>query len=192
MEIDMQKLDIAITYLKRIADGNNPVNNMPAEDDTVLNNPNVIRCMYFVRDILEQVKANNGIIGLPAQKEHKSKRAVDVFPLELLGRYQYKEDKGINKILSQLYEPLKDKSIRKISGKIVNEWLMTAGYVTEVYNGELKTNIKVPTEKGMNIGLKSERVEYPGHTYYTIIYDKMAQEFLIKNFEKFLNGEVVE
>lgn len=192
MEIDMQKLDIAITYIKRIADGNNPVNNMPAEDDTVLNNPNVIRCMYFVRDILEQVKANNGVIGASAQKERKTKRAVDAFPYELLSKYQYREDKGINKVLSQLYEPLEDKSIRKISGKTVNEWLMAAGYVTEVYNEELNTNIKVPTEKGKSIGLKSERVVYPGNTYYTIIYNKTAQEFLINNFEKFLNGEVVE
>lgn len=192
MEVDMQKLDIAITYLKRIADGNNPINNMPAEDDAVLNNPNVIRCMYFVKDILEQVKANNGIIGTTAKKERKTRRAVDAFPIELLGKYQYREDKGISKILSQLYEPLEDKSIRKISGKKINEWLMTAGYVAEVYNEELKANIKIPTEKGKIIGLKSERVEYPGNIYYTIIYNKSAQEFLIRNFEKVLNGEAVE
>lgn len=192
MEIDMQKLDIAITYLKRIADGNNPVNNMPAEEDAVLNNPNVIRCMYFVRDILEEVKANNGVIGAPVKRESKSRRATDVFPVELLGKYQYREDKSINKILSQLYEPLEDKSIRKISGKLVNEWMMAAGFVVEIYNEELKTNIKVPTEKGKSIGLRSERVEYPGNTYYTISYNRNAQEFLIRNFEKFLNGEVVE
>ena len=47
MEIDLKKLDTAILYLQRIADGNNPVNNMPAEDDSVLNNPNVIRCMFL-------------------------------------------------------------------------------------------------------------------------------------------------
>ncbi len=192
MEVDMQKLDIAITYLKRIADGNNPINNMPAEDDAVLNNPNVIRCMYFVKDILEQVKASNGIIGTTAKKERKTRRAVDAFPIELLGKYQYREDKGISRILSQLYEPTKDKTIRKISGKAINDWLMTNGYITETYSDELKTNIKVPTEKGKNVGLKSERVEYPSNTYYTIIYNKSAQEFLIDNFEKFLNGETIE
>lgn len=33
MDIDAKKLDIAILYLQRIADGNNPVNNMPAGED---------------------------------------------------------------------------------------------------------------------------------------------------------------
>lgn len=60
MEIDMNKLDKAILYLQRIADGNNPVNNMPADDDAVLNNPNVIRCMFYVKDILEEIKRNGG------------------------------------------------------------------------------------------------------------------------------------
>ena len=55
MDIDAKKLDIAILYLQRIADGNNPVNNMPAGEDSVLNNPNVIRCMYFVKEVLEEV-----------------------------------------------------------------------------------------------------------------------------------------
>lgn len=36
--IDKKKLDTAILYLQRIADGKNLVNNMPAEEDTILNN----------------------------------------------------------------------------------------------------------------------------------------------------------
>lgn len=46
-KIDLNKLDVAIKYVQRIADGFNPVNNQPAEQDSVLNNPNVIRCMFF-------------------------------------------------------------------------------------------------------------------------------------------------
>lgn len=42
--IDIKKLETAIIYLQRIAEGNNPINNMPAYEDTVLNDPNVIRC----------------------------------------------------------------------------------------------------------------------------------------------------
>lgn len=50
-QLDQKKLDMAIIYLQRIADGNNPVNNVPAEEDSVLNYPNVIRCMYFVKEL---------------------------------------------------------------------------------------------------------------------------------------------
>ena len=54
--VDMKKLETAIVYLQRIADGNNPINNLPAEEDSVLNNPNVIRCMFFVKEVLEEVE----------------------------------------------------------------------------------------------------------------------------------------
>ena len=66
--IDMKKLETAIVYLQRIADGNNPINNLPAEEDSVLNNPNVIRCMFFVKEVLEEVKRNNGYIGKKSKK----------------------------------------------------------------------------------------------------------------------------
>ena len=65
--IDMKKLETAIVYLQRIADGNNPINNLPADEDSVLNNPNVIRFMFFVKDVLEEVKRNGGYNGKKAK-----------------------------------------------------------------------------------------------------------------------------
>lgn len=62
MQIDMQKLEVAMKYIERIADGKNPVNNKPMEEDSVLNNPNVIRCMYFVKEVLTAVKENDGVL----------------------------------------------------------------------------------------------------------------------------------
>ena len=35
-EIDMKKLDLAIEYMKRMAEGNNPVTNQPEEKDSIL------------------------------------------------------------------------------------------------------------------------------------------------------------
>lgn len=186
----MKKLETAIIYLQRIADGNNPVNNMPAEDDSVLNNPNVIRCMYFVKEVLEEVHKNGGLIG--SKPKRRSGRAEDMFPFEVLEKFRYAEDKGVNKLLTQIYEPAEDKTIRKLSGKTVNEWFMAAGYVKEVFNEEVQKNIKVPTDKGIALGLRGERVQYQNRVYYTIIYNKNAQEFLVRNMEKFINGEVVE
>ena len=60
--VDMKKLETAIIYLQRISDGNNPINNLPADEDSVLNNPNVIRCMFFVKEILEEVKRKSKFI----------------------------------------------------------------------------------------------------------------------------------
>ena len=47
--VNLKKLETAILYIQRIADGKNPINNVTAEEDSVLNEPNiflkyVIRC----------------------------------------------------------------------------------------------------------------------------------------------------
>ena len=79
-KFDSIKLDTAIKYVERIADGCNPVNNNPLEDNDVLNNPNIIRCMYFIKDVLEEVQRNDGIVG------GKGMKAETVpFPTEILG-----------------------------------------------------------------------------------------------------------
>lgn len=61
--VDTKKLETAILYLQRITEGRNPVNNMPADEDSVIHNPNVVRCMLFMKEILEEVKRNDGYIG---------------------------------------------------------------------------------------------------------------------------------
>ena len=186
----MKKLQTAIIYVQRIAEGNNPINNMPADDDAILNNPNVIRCMYFVKDVLEQVQANNGLIAEKAKRgAHKSERALEVFPIELLSEFRYQEDKSVNNFLKQLYEPLGDKKIKKITGKHINDWLSTSGYIVENFNEELLKYVKVPTDKGKSIGMRAEKIQYLNNAYITIFYDKTAQEFIIQNFEKLLHGE---
>lgn len=68
-QFDQEKLNIAITYVDRIAGGCNPVNNIPLEQDMVLNNPNIIRCMYFIQDVLEAVQNNGGIVSSRTAKE---------------------------------------------------------------------------------------------------------------------------
>ena len=60
--VDIEKLETAIIYMQRITEGRNPVNNMPEDEDSVINNPNVVRCMFFVKEILEEIKRNDGYI----------------------------------------------------------------------------------------------------------------------------------
>ena len=188
-QIDMKALETAIVYVKRIAEGNNPVNNYPAEEDSILNNPNIIRCMFFVEDVLKQVYANNGVIGAKAKK---SSRADINFPVDVLEQFSYREDKSIGKLIDQIYEPAEG-GLKKISAKKINEWMMAAGYVQEIYSEEFRKNIKVPTEKGESIGLRAERVvcQSTNYEYILIVYNKQAQKFLVANLEKIFNGEVI-
>ena len=97
--VDLKKLETAILYIQRIAEGKNPVNNVAADEDSILNNPNVIRCMYFAKEVLEEVKKNNGYIG-----KKKSKKDMLKFPVGSLASFQYREDKPITKFVEHVEE----------------------------------------------------------------------------------------
>ena len=186
-KVDMNKLEVAIKYVQRIADGYHPVSNVPMEEDAVLNNPNVIRCMFFIKEVLEEVYHNDGMI---AGKKAKAKK--EPFPFEILREFQYQEDKSISHLLAQVHAPIEGMDIKKISPQTVTTWLKSAGYLTVEYCVEVKKESTIPTEKGKALGIYSEVREYGNNTYLIVLYNQRAQEFIVENLEKIVNGEIVE
>lgn len=183
--VDIKKLETAIIYLQRIADGNNPINNLPAAEDSVLNNPNVIRCMFFVKDILEEVRKNGGYIGKKVKKNDK----VD-FPVDALNTFIYREDKSISRFAEQINESIDENVYKKINYKLITDWLKLNGFLQEKYSEEFKKTITMPTEKGLQIGIRAERRSSSrGVEYMLVIYDRQAQEYIIQSMGKILCGE---
>lgn len=183
--IDMNKLETAIIYLQRIADGNNPVNNMPVKTDSILNNPNVIRCMYFVKEVLEEVQRQGGYTGGRIKRADKL-----AFPMAVLANFVYREDLAISKFVKQINEPVDDKIYQKLSYKPITLWLKSHGFLTEEFNQEFQKSVTIPTDKGSQIGIRSERmINLKGTDYMYVVYNKQAQEYIVQNMEAILNGE---
>ena len=86
------------------------MNNVPLENGDILNNPNIIRCMYFIKDVLEEVQRNGGMVGGKVGKEPALP-----FPIEVLNYFTYVEDKSITHVLKQIYEPIADMNVKKVS-----------------------------------------------------------------------------
>lgn len=186
--IDKKKLDTAILYLQRIADGKNPVNNMPAQEDTILNNPNVIRCMFFVKEVLEEVKRNGGYVG---GKPRKSPR--EDFPLEALRQFEYREDKTISRFVGQINEAVDDTVYKKLSYRPISQWLKLNGFLLEEHSQEYEKTVTISTEKGARIGIRSEKqTNDQGAEYVRVIYGKQAQEYLVRNMKAILSGDAAE
>lgn len=184
--IDVKKLETAIVYLQRIADGNNPVNNMPAEEDAVLNNPNVIRCMFFVKEVMEEVRRNGGYIGKKQGKNGK----LD-FPVDVLKSFVYKEVQPITKFVNQINELIDANIYKKLSYKTITSWLKANGFLVEEYIEEIKDETTIPTDKGLKMGISSEkRIGTYGKNYIVVLYGEKAQEYIINNMEVIINGEV--
>ena len=180
-QFDLEKLDKAIIYTERMAEGKAPYSNQYIENE-VLSNPNVIRSLYFMKEVLNEVKANGGIVGAKKPKNPRVNAAAS-FPFDVLKNFEYQYNKPISYVLRQFVELTDDPKTPIISAVGVNNWLAANGFLTKaVINDEGKENW-IPTEQGERLGLISEKRGEPGREYIRIEYNREAQEFLAKNLK---------
>ena len=185
--VDTKKLETAIMYLQRITEGHNPVNNMPVGEDSVMNNPNVVRCMFFIKDVLEQIKRNDGYIG---RKPRKSRGNKPSMPLDCLKEFKYSGDKSITRFTDQICELYDVGEYEKLTYEPITKWLKLKGYLFEKFDAEFNKKVTEPTEKGIEAGIKAERrTRANGDGYIYIVYDQKAQELIAQNMEQILSQE---
>ena len=184
--VDTKKLEIAIQYLHRITEGRNPVNNIPADDDSVIKNPNVVRCMLFIKEVLEAVKRNDGYIGRrPRTNRDSSKQE---YPLEALKEFRYSEDKSVTRLVDQINNLVDMTVYQRITYIPITAWLKQNGYLGEEQTEENGKKRTVVTDKGREAGIKSElRRNAKDQEYVYITYGRTAQEFIVSNMDKILS-----
>ena len=184
--VDTKKLEIAIQYLQRITEGHNPVNNIPVDDDSVIKNPNVVRCMLFIKEVLEEVKRNDGYIGRrPRTNRDSSKQE---YPLEALKEFRYSEDKSVTRLVDQINNLVDMTVYQRITYIPITTWLKQNGYLGEEQTEENGKKRTVVTDKGREPGIKSElRRNAKDQEYVYITYGRTAQEFIVSNMDKILS-----
>lgn len=55
MNEELEKIQKARLVLQKIANGINPINGEKIEEESFLNDPRIIRCFYFVAEVLDNV-----------------------------------------------------------------------------------------------------------------------------------------
>ena len=73
---------------------------------------------------LEEVRRNGGVIG-----GKRTRAAKEPFPFEALKQFQYERDQSITHVLKQIYAPLEGREVKKISARMVTDWMKAAGYL---------------------------------------------------------------
>ena len=140
--------------------------------------------MFFVKEVLEEVKKNGGYIG----KKLTKKERLD-FPLETLTSFVYQEDKSISKVVGQINDAIDVNVYKKVSVPMVTRWLKQNGLIHEVHDQELGKVVTVPTEKGKSLGIWAEkRVSLHGTEYILVVYGKQAQEYIVQHLGEIVQG----
>ena len=184
---DLKRLEVAIQYVRRMVEGRNPVTNRPVPDNEVLTNINVHRCLKFIDEVLTDVHNSGGSVGMSAQRTRAPKTPVsEAFPYETLQQYRYLQDQQISYFMKQLEEYLPEGTKMPVSATTITLWLRENGYLEKKLINDTGKENSVPTRKGENLGLYSEKAGLYPNEYYRVFYNESAQRFIIENFRKIL------
>lgn len=181
----MNQLEItkhAKDYIDALANGIDPISGQELPNDTVLNQPRMIRCFFYVSDILRQVVENGGQVG----GKKAGKKAPFALSAEQRKEIPFSETPLPISKFCDLLNGMVDLTVtKKLPATTVAGWMVEKGFlaVIEDPNGR---HVKQPTPQGESIGLSLETRHGMNGPYTVILYDLAAQHFIVDNLDDIL------
>ena len=181
---ELEKIAYAKSFIDKLANGINPLDDTPIPDDDIANNVRLSRCFFYVSTILQKEIDREQRKG---PREKKSEKLPFSITHEQLQQFKYSPypisvsamGKKINWLVR---EDIEEKRIEKFSYQKINYWLCDIGMIEwrEWGNGKLK---RFPTPDGESIGLVLQVWENYGRKSPVIYLSEEAQHFIIDNIE---------
>ncbi len=174
---EIEKIEYAKSFIDKLANGINPLDDTIIKEDDIVNNIRLSRCFFFVSDILRQVIENGG-----TNKKKNGKLRFEL-STEELAKFPYSNSPiAISEIAKRLNSLINDESMRKISHRDLTNWLLSIDMLFEHSSFDGKTS-KRPTEQGSDIGISTEVRTGQRGEYTVVVYNKEAQTFIVDNLE---------
>lgn len=177
--MDIELLKHAKGYIEKMANGINPLTGATIPEDELLNNIRISRCLFYVNNILNEVITTNNI------NHNKRKKLPFSITEEQLSHFNYSNTPlYISQIASLINELTKNQDMVKLRPVSLSKWLISLEILMEtVIDGK---KCKIPTEFGKTLDIYTEkRIGYSGE-YYVVLYPLKAQEFIINNFDNYI------
>ena len=182
---ELEKIAYAKSFIDKLANGINPLDDTPIPDDDIANNVRLSRCFFYVSDILRQVYENGGIT--------KPKRAPKIpfaVTLEQLEKFEYSaEPIAVSEIAKRIYAMADNENMEKVSYRQINQWLLNIGMLY-LHDFGGKRPVKRPTEEGNQIGITVDTRMGRYGEYQVVLYNEEAQRFILDNLEAVAATEV--
>ncbi|MBO4980157.1 MAG: hypothetical protein J6D16_07100 [Clostridia bacterium] len=183
---ELEKIAYAKSFIDKLANGINPLDDAPIPDGDIVNNVRLSRCFFYVSDILKQVIENGALAG---KKGKKVRRSQFYITRDQLAQFDYSETPICITELAQRINNLIDaKQVKKLSYKRIVNWLVSIHALVEQQEADGKVK-KYPTEGGQQLGIFSETRQGQSGEYVVVLYNKEAQTFILDNIEAILSHE---
>ncbi|MBE6662816.1 MAG: hypothetical protein E7606_06045 [Ruminococcaceae bacterium] len=175
---ELEKIAYAKSFIDKLANGINPLDDTPIPDNDIANNVRLSRCFFYVSDILRQVYENGGVT-----KPKRSPKIPFTVSLEQLERFEYSVDPiPVSEIAKRIYAMVKNENMEKVSYRQINQWLLNMGMLY-LHDFGGKRPIKRPTEAGNQIGITVETKMGRYGEYQVVLYNEGAQRFILDNLD---------
>lgn len=175
---ELETLERAKMYIEKLAHGINPIDDSVIPEDDVVNNVRLVRCFFFVADVLHQVIDNGGIT---AQK--KAKKKPFALSLEERKAFVFSDTPiAISEIVKRINNLVTDDNMAKLTTPTITNWLVGINILVNEINANGKT-VKRPSPQGMSLGIHVEgRISING-PYSVVVYNREAQQFIVDNLD---------
>ena len=185
---ELEKIAYAKSFIDKLANGINPLDDTPIPDGDIANNVRLSRCFFYVSSILQRE------IERESKKENREKksRLVDFsITYEQLQNFEYSSKPISATVLAKKINQLVEgENMRKLSYRQIMGWLLNIGMLEykDIGNGKMK---RQPTQQGEDIGIVLEFWERgQGRKYPVVMYSEAAQRFIIDNIDAVIATEV--
>ena len=167
--------------LNSLATGVHPITGENIEDDTILNDSQIIQLFNNISELLIQNeqrinKINNSLFLTDEQKQLISISETSCSVSELARRI----DSVVKKNVVIKFQPV-----------WISNWLVNEGYLTIVKDEHGKKR-KVESSTASSIGLSTEwretQTQSRTRKYFAIVLSKQAQEFIINNLDEIIEN----
>lgn len=177
---EIEKIRYAKSFIDKLANGINPLDNSAVAENDIVNNIRISRCLFYVSDILRQVIDNDGIASANKAKKLPFTLSPEVIQTICVA------DKPlpVSKFADYLSSFADLEKYSKLPYKLITSWLINIGALVETEGPAGKK--KEPTEQGKELGIYVERRTGLRGDYDVVLYNRDAQQFIIDNLDAIL------
>ncbi len=184
---ELEALNRAKTYMDKLANGINPIDDTVVPEGDVINQVRLARCFFFISDILRRVIDNGGIVA-PAASKKKEKMPFSV-PFEKRSMFAFSEKPISASEVARRINALCDcENMRKLSYSGIVNWLSEIGMLMWATTTDGK-KAKHPTSSGIENGISVEKRNGSNGPYEVVVYNLVAQHFIIDNLDAVIETE---
>lgn len=177
--MDIELILHAKEYIDKMANGVNPITGEPADDNDMINNVRISRCLFYVSSVLQEVIDN------PVRPKGEKKIPFSV-TYEQLKDFPFNDKMTISVIVDNINKIALTDNMCKLTTTKITGWFLENGILSEQIGADGKKH-RLPTEQGKDLGISTEERQGMYGMYLLVTYNKSAQQFIIDNMEAILS-----